>query len=68
MKLEVEGMHCGSCVRRLSAALAKVPGANVRSVEIGTVDVDVDDPQAKALVEAAIEKAGFTIAPSGAAS
>jgi copper chaperone CopZ len=63
MKLEVEGMHCGSCVRRLSAALAKVPGANVRSVEIGTVDVDVDGDDAKAQVRAAIEKAGFTIAP-----
>ncbi len=62
MKLEVEGMHCGSCVRRLSAALAKVPGAHVRSVDIGKVDVEVEAEDVKALVRAAIEKAGFSVA------
>jgi copper chaperone/Cu+-exporting ATPase len=62
MKLEVEGMHCGSCVRRLAAALSRVPGARVIAVEVGTADVDVDHDDVRRAVHDAIAKAGFSVA------
>jgi len=34
-KLRIDGMHCGSCVRRVSQALAAVPGAAVNEVRVG---------------------------------
>ncbi len=34
--LKVDGMHCGSCVRRVSQALAATPGVVVKEVGVGT--------------------------------
>ena len=33
--LRIDGMHCGSCVRRVSQALGSVPGVQVCEVRIG---------------------------------
>ena len=33
--LRIDGMHCGSCVRRVSQALAGVPGVTVNEVRVG---------------------------------
>jgi copper chaperone len=33
--LAIDGMHCGACVRRVQAALAKTPGLVVEVVEVG---------------------------------
>ena len=35
--LQIDGMHCGSCVRRVSQALASVEGAQVNEVRVGAV-------------------------------
>jgi copper chaperone CopZ len=46
MKLDliVEGMHCGSCVRRVALALQKVEGVEAETVqvEIGSARVNYD--------------------------
>jgi len=55
MVIEVEGMHCGACVKRVRAALEKVPGVTVVGVEIGTATVAGD----VAAIVAALEKAGY---------
>jgi copper chaperone len=34
--LAIEGMHCGGCVRRVTAALEKVPGVEVADVQVGS--------------------------------
>lgn len=58
MKIAIEGMHCQSCVKRVRAALEKIPGAHVREVGIGHADIDIaGDPKA---VFEAVEKAGYT--------
>lgn len=66
IQLNIEGMHCGACVRRVKAALAAVPGVSVREVEIGHAAVDVADGASEAAVRAEAEKAvgeaGFTVA------
>ncbi len=62
LDLEVEGMTCASCVRRVETALAKVPGVSQASVNLATRRAHVTlaaegaDPQA---LVAAIEKRGY---------
>ena len=34
--LKIDGMHCGSCVRRVSQALAATPGVVVNEVTVGS--------------------------------
>lgn len=51
-------MHCQACVARVRKALEKVEGANVREVEIGSAQVDLD-PARKNEALQAIEKAGY---------
>jgi copper chaperone CopZ len=59
--LKVDGMHCGSCVRRVSQALAATPGVAVKEVRIGAVRLSSDEePPPLGLAIAAIAKAGYT--------
>ncbi len=54
-------MHCGSCMRRVSQALAATPGIVVNEVRIGAARVSSDDsPPPLGLAIAAIAKAGYT--------
>jgi copper chaperone CopZ len=58
--LRIDGMHCGSCVRRVSQALEATGGLKVGEVRLGAARVTSD--QEPAPVEAAIAalaKAGF---------
>ncbi len=59
--LRIDGMHCGSCVRRVSQALAATPGVVVNEVRIGAVSLSSDeDPAPLGRAIAAIAKAGYT--------
>jgi len=54
-------MHCGSCVRRVSQALAGIPGIVVEQVGLGAARLTTDeDPPPLGLAIAAIAKAGYT--------
>lgn len=58
--LAIDGMHCGSCVRRAGQALAAVDGLTVSEVRVGAARLAADD--AEAATTAAIEalgKAGY---------
>jgi copper chaperone len=55
--LQVDGMHCGACVKRVTQALERIPGAEVVEVRIGAARVKTEDP-AQAVV--ALAKAGYT--------
>jgi copper chaperone CopZ len=58
--LRIDGMHCGSCVRRVSQALAATPGVTVNEVRIGAARLTAaEDPAAVDLALAALAKAGF---------
>lgn len=61
LKLVIEGMHCGGCVNRVTLALKKAPGVEVRGVEVGSAEVSFDEAQVRpeAIAEA-INKIGFT--------
>jgi copper chaperone CopZ len=60
-KLRIDGMHCGSCIRRVSQALATARGIVVDEVHVGGAKVTSSlDPLPVDLALAAIAKAGFT--------
>ncbi|WP_031495080.1 heavy-metal-associated domain-containing protein [Bryobacter aggregatus] len=58
-ELKIDGMHCGACVRRVTALLSGVDGVKVEHVEVGKAVVSGDAP-VSALVSA-VESGGFTV-------
>lgn len=64
--LDITGMTCASCVRRVERALAKVPGVETASVNLAaeTARVTFGAPVAVDSLVAAVEKAGYEAAPT----
>jgi len=60
--LRIDGMSCGHCVKTVREALEKIEGIDIRSVEIGSAVVDVDETAVKLdrLAEA-IDETGFIV-------
>ncbi len=61
----VEGMTCASCSTRVEKALARVPGVAVASVNLATerATVEADASVDAAMLQAAVEKAGYAVKP-----
>lgn len=61
LRFSIEGMHCGACVRRVTAALGNVAGVQVESVEIGSATVKTQDEALQASqIIAAVDRIGFS--------
>jgi copper chaperone len=61
LKLSIEGMHCGACVRRVTNALQAVAGVQVGSVEVGSAQLAFDSEETSAQeIAAAVNGIGFT--------
>jgi copper chaperone CopZ len=59
--LQIDGMHCGSCVRRASQALAAVEGVTVNEVRVGAARlISAAEPAPIDAAIAALAKAGYT--------
>jgi len=59
--LRIDGMHCGSCVRRVSQALTAVPGVAVNEVRVGAARLTAaEEPAPVDLAIAALAKVGYT--------
>jgi copper chaperone CopZ len=58
MRIEIAGMHCQACVARVRMALEKLEGAQVREVEVGSAQLDLDPARQNEALQA-IEKAGY---------
>ncbi len=59
--LRIDGMHCGSCIRRVSDALASTDGVRVEEVRLGAARLSVpadSSPADRAI--AALAKAGYS--------
>ncbi len=64
IELKIEGMHCDGCVRRVTALLRKVPGAQVEEVKVGSARLQLSSPEAsRADLVTAIESGGFKVSP-----
>ncbi|MBM4061499.1 MAG: heavy metal translocating P-type ATPase [Planctomycetes bacterium] len=61
--LDVTGMTCAACVRRVDRALRKVPGVAAVDVNFATMQarIDCDDAVAPARLEAAVVEAGYGV-------
>ena len=60
-KLHIEGMHCGSCVRRVTQALAATEGVEVKEVNIGSAHLSSNqEPAPVDATIAALAQAGFS--------
>jgi copper chaperone len=59
--LRIDGMHCGSCVRRVTQALNTTAGVEVEEVRIGAARVKApgEDNSVEAAI-ASLAKAGYT--------
>jgi copper chaperone CopZ len=61
LTLTIDGMHCGGCVRRVTAALQGVKGVEVGSVEVGSAKMTFDPDKVNAeQITAAVGRIGFT--------
>jgi copper chaperone CopZ len=66
--LQIDGMHCGGCVRRVHKALGDVPGVTIDKVDVGVASgtFDTDDTDVTELV-GVVSKLGFQARPASAA-
>jgi copper chaperone len=59
--LRIDGMHCGSCIGRVSHALSSAPGVSVEEVRLGAARLNsAQDPPPVDAAIAALGKAGYT--------
>jgi copper chaperone CopZ len=54
LKLSIEGMHCGACVRRVTTALQGVSGVQLGAVEIGSAQMEFSPELTSAEAVAAV--------------
>lgn len=66
--LQIDGMHCGSCVRRVSQALSQTDGVTVKEVRVGAARFEADQPGALDRAVEAVNKTGFKAHPESAAA
>jgi copper chaperone len=58
--LKIDGMHCGTCVRRVSQALAATPGVVVNEVTVGAAKLSSTEQSTPVdAAIAALAKAGY---------
>ncbi len=58
--LRIDGMHCGSCVRRVTQVLTATEGVQVQEVRIGAARLSsAAEPAPVELAIAALSKAGY---------
>ncbi len=62
--LRIDNMHCGSCIRRVSQALASTPGLEVKEVRVGAARLSSDENPAP--VELALIKPAVSAGAVGA--
>lgn len=63
IKFNVKGMTCGGCARAVTNAVQQVDPAASVDVDLAARTVSVESSADAGQVKAAIEKAGYTVAP-----
>lgn len=62
--LQIDGMHCGACIRRVSQALAATEGVEVKEVRVGAARLaTAQDPPPVDRAIAALAAAGYKAHP-----
>lgn len=55
--LQIENMHCGACVRRVTQTLNALPSTHADEVQVGSARVSTEAPTAE--ITQALAAAGF---------
>jgi copper chaperone len=64
IEIQIEGMHCDGCVRRVTALLRQIPGVLVEQVKVGSARLALSSPTAnRATLAAALAAGGFHVTP-----
>jgi copper chaperone len=58
LQFQIDGMHCGACVQRVTRALNQVPGTQVHEIRVGAARLDSNSADPETYL-AAIRKAGY---------
>jgi copper chaperone len=58
LTFQIDGMHCGACVQRVTRALNQVPGTQVKEVRVGAARLQAEAPSVDAYLSA-LRKIGF---------
>ncbi|GEN81567.1 heavy-metal-associated domain-containing protein [Actinotalea fermentans] len=66
--VSVQGMTCGHCVKSVTEEVSAIPGVTDVAVELvnggtSTVTITAAEPVSDEAIAAAIDEAGYTIAP-----
>jgi copper chaperone CopZ len=59
LTLSIDGMSCGHCVQTVTKALAGLPSVIVRSVAVGSAEIEAATPHAANDAIAALHGAGY---------
>ena len=59
LTLQIDGMHCSSCVRRVNQALTNADGLTVKEVRIGEARIESSKEDAAGKAVEALAKAGY---------
>lgn len=60
LRLSIDGMHCGACVRRVTEALQNIAGLQLNAVEVGSAQMTFDPAETSAEnIVAAVNGIGF---------
>ena len=63
LNLSIQGMSCGGCVGKVTAALKSVPGTTVEAVAVGSTRVQFDPKKTtESALITAVNKLGFQAA------
>lgn len=60
LTLVIEGMSCGHCVQAVTSSLSGLSSVRVRSVVVGSAEIEALSPDAASDAIRAIEDAGYT--------
>ena len=61
-RIEIDGMHCDACERRVRQGLERLPGVSVKSVKIGEAVVERDPETAdEGSLRTVVEAQGFGV-------
>jgi copper chaperone CopZ len=58
VNLHIEGMHCGSCVRRVTQTVQSIPGTTAEEVRVGAARLQADSTKVDEILHA-LADAGF---------
>jgi copper chaperone CopZ len=59
VNLRIEGMHCGSCIRRVTQSLQSVAGAEVEEVRLGAARIQLPEGTDAESLVTGLGRAGF---------